>query len=108
MTKTYTEREVELIKTEERFITYLVLASADIRLKSQPAQYREARERVGHIVATSKKYDQDTKSKFALFLTLIDNCVPVQDRPLDLVESYNKVIADILAPGKTIEDPDDS
>jgi len=98
--KMYTQKEVDSIKTEERFIAYLVLSSADVRLQRQPDQYREARREVEEIVKRSSKYDDETKESFALFLVMVDNCVPHQDRPKKFYDVYNKVIADILAPPK--------
>ena len=96
----YTQNEVDLIKTEERFITYLVLSSADIKLIHMPKQYRDARKYVEEIVMKSSKYTDDVKEMFKLYLVMVDNCVPVQDRPAKYVESYNAVITDILAPKK--------
>lgn len=98
--RTYTQKEVDSIKTEERFITYLVLSSAGVKLAQMPKQYRDARFSVADIVDKSKKYDDDVKEKFYVFLTFVDNCVPPQERPQKYFDAYNTVIADILAPPK--------
>ena len=96
--RTYTQEEVDDIRTEERFIANRVLISAGITTARQPAQYREARVSVGMIVATSFAIPDDEKEQFKLFLVMTDNCVPVQDIPIKLIENYNKIINIILAP----------
>ena len=98
--KTYTEVEVDSIRTEERFITYLVLSSVGMKLRDQPVQYREARANVEAIVNKSPNYDDTTKEKFGYALVMLDNCIPAQERPKAIFEVYNTVIKDILAPSK--------
>jgi hypothetical protein len=96
--KTYTQEEVDDIRTEERFIANRVLLSANIPTSRQPAQYREARLSVGKIVENSSVIPQDEKEKFKVFLVMTDNCVPIQEIPPDHIENYNKIINIILAP----------
>lgn len=98
--RTYTQAEVDNIRTEERFISYLVLSSAGVKLQQQPAQYREARFRVADIVAKSDKYDDGIKEKFGIVLLLMDNCTPTQDQPKTYLDAYNTVIRDIIAAPK--------
>ena len=102
--KNYSQKEVdekiEKIRTEERFITYVVLSSAGVRLQNQPAQYREARLEVADVVEKSAKYDEITKERFANCLRMIDNCVPPGERGAPNQEAYNTVIKDILARAK--------
>ena len=101
---TYTQEEVDNIRTEERFVAYLVLSSANVRLANQPTQYREARNKVAELVKASSKYDLLDKERFASYLVMVDNCVPFQERPESLKESYNKIIKDILEPAKKKDD----
>jgi len=96
--RTYTQEEVEHIKTEERFIAYLVLSSARVPLQNQPKQYRDARQYVIDTLNMSSKYDDITKERFGAMLVMIDNCVPVNERPVAYLDAYNSVIKDILAP----------
>jgi len=100
MSRTYTEEEVSNVRLEERFVAYLVLSSANVKLNQQPQQYREAREKVANVVKGSPKYDLLDKERFKSYLVMVDNCVPFQERPEDLTEAYQKVIKDILAPPK--------
>lgn len=100
MPKTYTEDEVSNVRLEERFVAYLVLSSANVKLGAMPTQYREARQKVADIVKGSGKYDLLDKERFKAYLVMVDNCVPYQDRPEELTEAYQKVIKDILAPPK--------
>ena len=95
---TYTEEEVSNIRLEERFIAYLVLSSANIKLAQMPQQYREARVTVGDMVSKSARYDDITRERFKSYLVMVDNCVPFQDRPKELTDAYSTVIKDILAP----------
>jgi hypothetical protein len=104
MTRTYTEEEVASIRIEERFVAYLVLSSANIKLAQQPVQYREARNRVAEIVRESQKYDDLTKERFASYLVMVDNCTPFNERPEKLNDAYTLVMKDILAPPKKDED----
>jgi hypothetical protein len=106
MPVSYTQEEVDNIRTEERFVAYLVLSSANIRFVNMPVQYKEARNKVADIVKSSSKYDDITKERFSSYLVMVDNCVPFGERPENLKESYNKVIADVLAPSKKKDDSD--
>ena len=101
---TYMQEEVDNIRTEERFVAYLVLSSANIRMANMPVQYREARNKVSELVKGSSKYDLLDKERFASYLVMVDNCVPFQERPEGLKESYNKIIKDILEPAKKKDD----
>jgi hypothetical protein len=105
--KTYTQKEldekIENARSEERFVAYLVLSSARVVLRSQPVQYQEARRNIGEIVDKSTKYDEITKERFATYLVMIDNCVPVEDRPIANRDAYSVVIKDILTPAKVEE-----
>ena len=105
MSRTYTEEEVANVRLEERFVSYLVLSSANVKTNQMPQQYREARNRVADIVKGSKKYDLLVKERFKAYLVMVDNCVPFGDRPEELTEAYQTVIKDILAPPKE-EEPD--
>jgi hypothetical protein len=98
--RTYTQEEVDDIRTEERFIANRVLISAGITTSRQPAQYREARFFVGKLVENSTAIPDDEKEMFQLFLVMTDNCVPGQDIPTKIAENYNKIINIILAPKK--------
>jgi len=100
MSKTYTEEEVANVRLEERFVAYLVLSSANVKLNSQPQQYREARQKVADVVKSSAKYDLLDKERFKAYLVMVDNCVPYSERTEELTEAYQKVIKDILAPPK--------
>jgi len=95
--------EEDDIRTEERFIANRVLISAGITTARQPAQYREARLTVGKLVEKSTAIPENEKEMFKLFLVMTDNCVPVQDIPVELIENYNKIINAILAPKKEKE-----
>jgi hypothetical protein len=101
--RTYTQEEVDDIRTEERFIANRVLISAGITTARQPTQYRESRISVGKLVANSTAIPDDEKEKFRLFLVMTDNCVPIQEIPPDHIENYNKIINIILAPKKDYE-----
>ena len=102
--KNYTQKEVdekvEKVRTEERFIAYVVLSSAGVRLQNQPPQYREARLEVSDVVEKSAKYDELVKERFGNYLRMIDNCVPPGERWAPNQEAYNTVIKDILARAK--------
>ena len=106
--KNYTQKDVdekiEKVRTEERFITYVVLSSAGVRLQQQPAQYREARLAVADLVEKSGKYDEIVKERFANYLTMVDNCVPIQERKAANQQAYNTVMQDILAQAKESKD----
>jgi hypothetical protein len=102
--KNYTQKEVdekiETVRTEERFIAYIVLSSANVRLQNQPAQYREARLAVADIVEKSGKYDEITKERFANYIRMVDNCVPTSERGAANQSAYSVVIKDILTQPK--------
>jgi len=100
---TYSQEEVDSVRLEERFVNYLVLSNANVRLANQPAQYREARVKVADMVKASK-FDDITKERFASYLVMVDNCVPFGERPENLREAYNKVINVILEPSKKKDD----
>jgi tRNA A-37 threonylcarbamoyl transferase component Bud32 len=99
--KNYTQKEVdekvEKVRTEERFISFIVLSSAGVKLPNQPVQYREARLAVADIVEKSGKYDEITKERFGNYIRMVDNCVPFNERGKANQDAYNAVIKDILA-----------
>jgi hypothetical protein len=96
-TKKEVDEKIEKVRIEERFIAYVVLSSAGVKVGQQPIQYRQARVEVAEIVDKSAKYDDITKERFANYLIMIDNCVPPHERKAANAEAYNTVIKDILA-----------
>jgi hypothetical protein len=97
---------VNAARIEERFITYVVLASAKVTLQNQPKQYQDARVLIEKIVQKSSKYDEITKERFSMVLAVFDVCGVLGANMKPAVEAYDKIIADLIAQQKKLEEPE--
>ena len=98
------KKALEKRTIEERVIAVHTMSTASIRFGQLPGMYREAFGKFLDVVRKSTKIDALDKERFEHYIVMMSNAIPMNERPRDCIDVYNKIFDVLIRPAP---DPDE-